>query len=111
MRKQEVILCESKQPRVSIHVTASLDKDGGLTLSGYDTGEAVEAFWGDDDYEYCLRISPADTEKLFELICADNPESDPLDVLQEKFHGTGAFNDIREFCAQHGIEARFDSYT
>ncbi len=110
MRKQEVILCESKQPQVSIYVSASLNADGGLTLSGYDIGEAVEAFWGDDDYEYWLRISPAETEKLFELICADNPESDPLDVLQEKFHGEGAFSSIREFCEQHGIEARFDSY-
>ena len=110
MRKQEVILCESKQPQVSIYVSASLNADGGLTLSGYDIGEAVEAFGGDDDYEYWLRISPAGTEKLFELICADNPESDPLVVLQEKFHGTRAFNDIREFCEQHGIEARFYSY-
>ena len=108
-RKQKVTLCESKQERVSICVTASLI-DGKLIISGQDTGDAPEEFWGDSDYEYWLTIPATDTKKLFNLLCADNPDADPMDVLQNRFHGESAFSSIREFCQRHGINAAFDSH-
>ncbi len=109
MSKQKVTLCEQKGTYVSIYVDASLH-DGRLTISGQDIGEAAEDFWGDRDYEYWLTFSPAATKKFFKLICTNTSGEDPLDVLQKKFHGTGAFSGIREFCSSHGIEAKFDSY-
>ncbi len=110
MSKQEITLCEQKGTRISIYVDASLH-DGSLTISGQDIGEAAEEFWGDSDYEYWLTLSPDATTKLFKILCAGSPDEDPLDVLQKKFHGTGAFSGIRAFCARHGIEAKFDSYS
>lgn len=110
MSKQNVTLCEQKGTQVSIYVDASLH-DVELIISGQDIGKATEDFWGDRDYEYWLTVPPASAKKFFKLLCADSPGEDPLDVLQKKFHGTGAFSGIRDFCARHGIEAKFDSYS
>jgi len=110
MPKQSVSLCELKRPRISIYVTASL-AEGELIISGQDIGEAPEEFWGDSDYEYWLTVPSADTEKFFKLLCADNPGSDPLDVLRKRFHGESAFRGIRAFCQRNGIKAKFDSYS
>ena len=110
MGKQEVSLCELKRPRVSIYVTARL-LDGELIISGQDLGEATEEFWGDSDYEYWLTIPPEGTKKLFTLLCADSPDADPLDMLQNKFHGESAFRNIRAYCGRHGIKAKFESYS
>jgi hypothetical protein len=109
MAKQNVSLCELKRPRISIYVTASLH-EGELIISGQDIGEAPEEFWGDSDYEYWLTVPSTETEIFFKLLCADNPDSDPLDVLQNKFHGESAFRNIRAFCQRNGIKAKFDSY-
>ena len=111
MAKQEVSLCELKRPRVSIYVTARLLDDGGLVISGQDLGEATEEFWGDSDYEYWLTISPEGTKKLFGLLCTDKAGEDPLDVLQNRFHGESAFSSLRAYCGQHGIKAEFSSYS
>ena len=108
-RKQTVTLCESKQERVSIHVTASL-VDGKLIISGQDIGEASEEFWGDSDYEYWLTIPVTDTQKLFKLLCTADPDADPMDVLQNRFYGESAFSDLRAFCQRHGISAAFNSH-
>ena len=110
MSKQNIMLCEQKGTNVSIYVDASLH-DCELTISGQDIGQATEEFWGDSDYEYWLTLPPTSAEKFFKLICANSPGEDPLDVLQKKFHGTGAFSGIRAFCARNGIEAKFDSYS
>ena len=109
MSKQKITLCEQKGTNVSIYIEASLHK-GELTISGQDIGKAAEDFWGDRDYEYWLTLPPAATKEFFKLICA-NKKKNPLGVLKKKFHGTEAFSDIRSFCASHGIEARFDSYS
>ena len=111
MGKQEVSLCELKRPRISIYVTASLLDDGELIISGQDLGEATEEFWGDSDYEYWLTIPPEGTKKLFTLLCADSPDADPLDMLQNKFHGESAFRNIRAYCGRHGIKAKFEPYS
>ena len=110
MSKQNIMLCEQKGTNVSIYVEATLHK-GELTISGQDIGQAADDFWGDRDYEYWLTLPPAVTKEFFKLICANSPGEDPLDVLQKRFHGTGAFSGIRSFCASHGIETRFDSYS
>ena len=110
MSKQEISLCAQKGSYVSIYVDASLH-EGELTISGQDIGQAADDFWGDNDYEYWLTLPPESAEKFFKLICANSPGEDLLDVLQKRFHGTGAFSGIRSFCASHGIEARFDSYS
>ena len=109
MSKQKITLCEQKGTNVSIYVEATLHK-GELTISGQDIGQAADDFWGDRDYEYWLTLPPAVTKEFFKLICA-NKKKNPLNELKKKLHGTEAFSDIRSFCASHGIEARFDSYS
>ena len=63
------------------------------------------------NFDIDIDLLTSNAEKFFKLICANSPGEDPLDVLQKRFHGTGAFSGIRSFCASHGIEARFDSYS
>lgn len=43
--------------KTSIFISAYIDKDGDLVISGQDLGEFPETYWGDSDYEYWLNVS------------------------------------------------------
>ena len=43
--------------KTSIFISAYIDKDGDLVISGQDLGEFPEKYWGDSDYEYWLNVS------------------------------------------------------
>ena len=103
---KDTVLCFMITDRISVHISAALE-NGCLTVEGYDCGEAVEEFWGNDDYEYRLRFDKAGTDKLFRLLCKkDEP---PEEALAEKFNGPDACSDLKRFCTEHGIEYDFQS--
>jgi hypothetical protein len=41
----------------SVHL--SLEDDGTIKLDAQDMGPTVTEFWGDDDYEFWVRVPPA----------------------------------------------------
>ncbi len=53
---KQVTLIDRETDRIEIHLTADITPEGDLLLSGQDLGSAVEEIWGDDDYEYWLKV-------------------------------------------------------
>ena len=51
INRKIITLCDEKNERVSVLVTAEI-RDAKLTISGVDSGKTTEEFWGDSDYEY-----------------------------------------------------------
>src|SRR6516225_9352568 len=46
-----------------------LEDDGGIKMDAQDIGPTVTRTWGDDDYEFWVRVPPASLPKLaFELL-------------------------------------------
>jgi hypothetical protein len=80
-------------------VDLRLKDDGEIVLEGQDMGRAVEAVWGDTDYEYWVRVAaPALPKLAFEL-------------LHEKFAGRlDAVTAFRDWCRAHGVEHEFGNY-
>ena len=71
----------------------------GLDLSALDMGPTVEATWGDDDYEFGVRIKTADLPKLAYALIAD------------RYRGRqDAVDCIRELATRAGIEPNFWSW-
>jgi hypothetical protein len=68
-------------------------------MDAQDIGPTVTRIWGDDDYEFWVRVPPASLPKLaFELLC-------------EKFSGQlGAVDAFRDWCITHGVQHEFDSW-
>jgi hypothetical protein len=80
-------------------VRLTLGEDGAIKMDTQDMGAATAEFWGEDEYEFWVRIPPAAVPKLV------------FELLREKFAGqAGAVDALREWCKAHGIEHEFDSW-
>ncbi|MBQ1325177.1 MAG: hypothetical protein IIY52_04090 [Solobacterium sp.] len=103
---RDLTLCSFSSERVDVIVKVDLI-DGKLQLSCLDCGPAVEAFFGDGDYEYWYSFSEEETEKLFRMLDGlDHPE----EALLERFSGEAGTRELTAFCKEHGIEYRFFSW-
>ncbi|NNG57129.1 hypothetical protein [Sphingomonas paucimobilis] len=81
-------------------VDMALTAEGGIDLSGQDMGPIVKQTWGDDDYEYGVRIAPADVSKL------------AFALIAEHYHGDlQAVQKVRELAERHGINPQFWDWT
>jgi hypothetical protein len=90
----------ARQEGAELRVTSvSLLADGSVRLAGFDMGPAVEEFWGDEDYEFWVRVPTEAVARLGFLL------------LREKYAGCAdAVARFREFCEQHKIAHEFDNW-
>jgi hypothetical protein len=80
-------------------VDLMLKDDGAIVLEGQDMGPAVEAVWGDTDYEYWVRVAPPSLPKL------------AFELLREKFAGRlDAVTAFRDWCRANNVEHEFGNY-
>ncbi len=80
-------------------VRITLADDGAITMDAQDIGPTVTRIWGDDDYEFWVRVPKASVSKL------------AFELLREKFAGQlGAVDAFRDWCKAHGVEHEFDSW-
>lgn len=80
-------------------VRLSLEYDGAIKMDAQDIGPTVTQIWGDDDYEFWVRVPPAALPKL------------AFELLREKFSGQlGAVDAFRNWCKTHSVEHEFDSW-
>jgi hypothetical protein len=80
-------------------VRLTLEDDGTITMDAQDIGPTVTQIWGDDDYEFWVRVPPASLPKL------------AFELLREKFSGQlGAVDAFRKWCTTHGVQHEFDSW-
>ena len=80
-------------------VRLTLEDDGAIKMDAQDIGPTVARIWGDDDYEFWVRVPPASLPKL------------AFELLREKFSGQlGAVDAFRDWCTTHGVEHEFDSW-
>jgi hypothetical protein len=79
-------------------VRLSLDDGGAVTMDAQDMGPSVSQIWGDDDYEFWVRVAPAALPKL------------AFALLREKYAGRlDAVGALRDWCKAHDIEHEFGS--
>lgn len=77
-------------------VDLALTITGGIDLSGQDLGPIVKQTWGNDDYEYGVRIAPADVPRLAFALIAEHYRGD-----------LGAVQKVRDLAERNGINAGF----
>ena len=81
----------------SVHLT--LEDNGAIKMDAQDIGPTVTRIWGDDDYEFWVRVEAASVPKL------------AFELLHERFSGQlGAVDAFRNWCKTHGIQHEFDSW-
>lgn len=80
-------------------VRLTLDEDGAIKMDAQDIGPTVIQIWGEDEYEFWVRVPPASLSKL------------AFELLREKFSGQlGAVDAFRDWCTKHGVQHEFDSW-
>ena len=96
---RQVIEIARQEGRQFRRVDLMLNDDGAVVMEGQDMGPAVEAVWGDTDYEYWVRVAPSSLSKL------------AIELLREKFAGRlDAVTAFRDWCKAHGVEHEFGNY-
>ena len=48
----------------SVRMDVGMTDEGDLLFSEQDVGDAPNEFWGDSDYEYWLKVSAADKDRV-----------------------------------------------
>ena len=110
MNTMKMKLYERKDERIWCTITAALTEKG-LTVSGHDLGPQVEAFFGDDEYEYALSLNAENTQKLFALLgCSRASDEEKLQMIKDSFENSYADSALRKYCNEHGIETSFWSW-
>ncbi len=99
MGERQAVTLFARDPPMRSHVQAVIEADGSLTIDAVDAGALVREVWGDDDYEYSLRIPAAQKDRL-------------LLALLKRHHGghVNAFAEIRAVLDQEAIPYGFDSW-
>lgn len=80
-------------------VYVRLEADGTVVVDAQDMGPTVEEFWGDSDYEFWVRVAPADASRL------------AYELIRKHYAGRErAVDEIRELCSKAGIKADSGSW-
>jgi hypothetical protein len=83
----------------SIRIEVEITDDGGILFSGQDTGDAPLAFWGEEDYEYWLKIDAADKDRVL------------LALIEELYSGNAKLiSEFKCLLGAKGIPSEFSSY-
>ncbi len=79
-------------------------EDEYLVIDGYDLGKNVEAYWGDADYEYLIKIPQAGIDFLYQylnVVPQDRPSL--LNALAFCFNTNSCYSDICKLMADNKI--------
>ncbi len=83
----------------NIYVDVEITEEGDLLFSGQDVGKAPETFWGDEDYEYWLKVSAADKDRVL------------LTLIEKLYSGNPSLiSEIKDYLGSKGIPSEFSSY-
>lgn len=69
--------------------------EGDLHMEGQDLGPAAEEAWGRDEYEYTVKVSAADKDRLL------------MELLKEKYLDTRCSQDFKDWLTARNISYEF----
>lgn len=80
-------------------IRLAIEEDGCIRLEGQDIGPRVAQIWGDNEYEFWVRVEATALPRL------------AFELLREKFAGQlGAVTSFRDWCQTHGIGHKFENW-
>ena len=100
----ETTLFHLESENISIDIVARFENEI-LVIDGYDIGKTVKEYWGDSDYEYCMRIPPAGINQLFTHFSIPSGEKKALlETLAEKYNTNTCYSQLEELTRQLNIQ-------
>ena|SRR5512142_2188672 len=95
-----VEIAREKHGADSRSVRLSIEAGGAVLMDAQDLGPLVKKTFGDDDYEFWVRVGPDALARL------------AFELLTDKYGGrTDAVDDLRRYCAARGIVHDFGTWT
>jgi hypothetical protein len=89
----EITLYHEERDDIRIDIVAYFENDV-LVIDGYDIGKTVEKYWGDSDYEYVMRISPAGVDQLYAHFSIPPDKDQLLTILASRYSGNRCFSEL-----------------
>ena len=93
---KKITIYNKKEGKNHYSLTAEIKEDGGLLLTGVDSGPFVKDYFGDYDYEYWLKVKKEHVSTVL------------LHLIKDCFKTDGEF---KEWLNKRDIPNEFYSYT
>ena len=101
---ERVSLYHYESTEIKISIDAYFEGDT-LVIDGYDIGKRVEAWWGDSDYEYNVRIPKVGIDFLFRHLKVEGKSRNELLLeLSRKYNSNTCYSDIRKLMSENNID-------
>ena len=98
-----------KNDNIEIDITLGFE-DEALRLIGYDIGKAVEAAWGDSDYEYEITVKGDGLIRLYEVNQINYGQKEMLvNKLAESFSDNRAYSMFMKYLGKNRV--KYESFT
>lgn len=101
-------LFEEKTSEIWIKIDISKHDDSGLVVHGHDLGKSVQSMKQQDDYEYFLTISKAETQALKTQLGLSD-DHDMIDWFIGNFSSHTAISDMKGELNKLGITYQFST--
>ena len=122
-KRIQITLLEEKG-EISRFVSAEINDNGDLVISGQDVGKRLEELFGDSDYEYWLTVLCQHKKRVLEVLieyCNQkkistlpvplNQDLYLLDLINKAFgRKHSVFKEFRDFLKVRNIPSQFYSY-
>jgi len=93
---KKITIYDRKEGKNHYSLTAEINEEGDLLLTGVDSGPFVKDYFGDFDYEYWLAVKK------------DHVSTVLLHLIKERFTTDGEF---KEWLKEKEVPSEFSSYT
>jgi hypothetical protein len=91
-----------------LNITATLERDGTLEISGQDFGPVTKGVSSDGEYEWFYTVAKEHVPALV-VALGGQQGTDVIDLLTERWSGDAAYN-LGEALRSSGVEYGFSSY-
>ncbi len=101
-------LFEESRDEINISITAQIESNEDLSITGNDSGKLVKELKGTWDYEYKVRIKKIDKELLIKKLSTQsipiNNDTDLMTWLKSNYSHNEAYTKFLNFLKEMGIK-------
>lgn len=99
---------ETRQDGSRLSISATLERDGTLQITGHDLGPVTAGMNDRGEYEWFYTVAASDVAALA-IVLGGQPDTDVIDLLQQRWSGDSA-NGLGEALRSSGVQYRFAAY-
>jgi hypothetical protein len=106
-----ILLFKLTEADIKVTIEAYFEGEA-LIIDGYDIGKRVDAYWGDSDYEYQVKILPDGVAFFYQYLQVEPGNKRALlEALAQRFNTNSCYSEIRSLIEENKLPSEGFSWT